>query len=120
MHFPWLLVESMSGINHSMLHINCILTSSVVHSICLQSVAIRTMLNALLSPLHILVAKCLETVTIFHVYLVEIWQRHMSSVLRLDHHVWRVALMLASVIDSFILQESLSPGNIHITVSLFE
>ena len=120
MHFPWLLVESVSGINHSVLHVDCILTSSVVHCICLQSVAIGTFLDALLSPLHILVTKWLETVTILHVYLVKIWKRHMSSVLRFDDHVWRVTLMLASVIYSFILQESLSPGNIHITISLLE
>ena len=120
MHFPWLLVESVSGINQSMLHVDCILTSSVVHCICLQSVTIGTLLDTLLSPLHILVTKWLEAVTILHVYLVKIWQRHMSSVLRLDDHVRRVTLMLASVIDSFLLQESLSPGDIHITICFLE
>ena len=67
----------------------------------MQSVAIGTLLDALLFPLHILVTEWLEAVTILHVDLVEIWQRHMSSVLRLNDHVRRVALILASVIDSF-------------------
>ena len=103
MDFSWLLVESVSGVDQSMLHVYRIFTSSIVHAVALKSVAIWTMLNTLLSTFHVLISERLKTVPSLHVDLVKVRKGNMGSILRLDHHIGRITLMLASVNNSLVL-----------------
>ena len=103
MDFSWLLVESVSGVDQSMLHVYRIFASPIVHAVALKSVAIWTMLNTLLSTFHILISEWLKTVPSLHVDLVKVRKGNMGSILRLDHHVRRITLMLASVNNSLVL-----------------
>jgi hypothetical protein len=103
-----------------MLHIDRVFTRAVVHGVVLHGVAIWTFLDALLLTNHVLVTEWAERIPIFHINLVKIGQWDMRSVCRLDHHIWRVTLMLARVIDCLSINQSFILSNLQITICLFE
>ena len=99
LNFSRLLMESVRWIDHGMLHVDRGLRSPEIHRISLKSVSIWRWLNCLLPSFQILVTKWLERIPVLHLNLVKVWHWDMSSISWLNHHVWRVTVMLASVID---------------------
>lgn len=102
MDLSGLLMESMCWIHHSVLHVHRVFTCAVVHRVVLHGISIRTVLDFLLVSNHVLITEWAERIPVFHVNLVEIGQRDMCSIVRLDHHIWWVALMLARVVDGLL------------------
>jgi hypothetical protein len=100
LHFPWLLVEGVRWVHQGVLHVYRCLRGSEIHRIHLERVTKGRILNCLLLPGQIGFSKWLEGVPVLHLYLIEVGHGDMSPISWLDHHVWRIAVILARIIYS--------------------